>query len=55
MKSAVIRAGSYIFGQPGGIVYQAAYDKIQETANKLFEIKDRVNFSIPVEEVHVIG
>jgi hypothetical protein len=45
----------YIFRQPGGIVSQAAYDKIQETANKLFEIKARVNFSNPVEEVHVIG
>ena len=45
----------YIFGQPGGIVSQSAYDKIEETANKLFEIKDRVTFSIPVEEVEGIG
>jgi hypothetical protein len=45
----------YLFGQPGGIVSQSAYDKIEETANKLFEIKDRVTFSIPVEEVEVIG
>jgi hypothetical protein len=44
-----------IFGDPGGIVSQAAYDKIQETANKLFEIRDRVTFTIPVEEVQVIG
>jgi hypothetical protein len=45
----------YIFGQPGGIVSQSTYDKIEETANKLFEIKDRVTFSIPVEEVEGIG
>jgi hypothetical protein len=45
----------YTFGQPGGIVSQSAYDKIEETANNLFEIKDRVTFSIPVEEVEVIG
>jgi hypothetical protein len=45
----------YLFGQPGGIVSQSAYDKIEETANKLFEIKDRLTFSIPVEEVEVIG
>ena len=40
---------------PGGIVSQDFYDKIQETANKLFEIRDRVTFSIPMEEVRVIG
>jgi hypothetical protein len=45
----------YLFGQPGGIVSQSAYDKIEETANKLFEIKDRLTFSIPVGEVEVIG
>jgi hypothetical protein len=43
------------FGDPGGIVSQAAYDKIQETANKLFEIEDRVTFTIPAEGVQVIG
>jgi hypothetical protein len=45
----------YISGEQGGIVSQVAFDKIQETANKLFKIKDRLTFSIPVEEVQVIG
>jgi hypothetical protein len=39
----------------GGIVSQDFYDTIQETANTLFEIRDRVTFSIPIEEVRVIG
>jgi hypothetical protein len=40
---------------PGGIVSQDFYDTIQETANTLFEINDRLDFSIPIEEVRVIG
>ncbi len=44
-----------VLTNPGGIVSERFYDKIQETANKLFEINDRLNFSIPMEEVRVIG
>jgi hypothetical protein len=58
LNSDVAFNTGYMLGlltNPGGIVSQEFYDKIQETANKLFEINDRLDFSIPMEEVRVIG
>jgi hypothetical protein len=44
-----------VLGNPGGIVSERFYQKIQESANALFDMRDNLNFAVPVDDVTITG
>jgi hypothetical protein len=44
-----------VLGNPGGLVSERFYQKIQESANALFDMSDNLNFAVPVEDVTITG